>query len=192
MHVRIANPRWSRKHLVRSPCPDVELDCTQWGWEMRVDVLSLRFYPLWIKSYKCYLWQWRSSWKDANWVYSTPRLCFYQTRSAWSMDQGSNKNRSPINNFTPTVTKFCVMWEGQALPHDTKFRNSRGKIVDSSTFCSWSLIHGSSWSGLIKAEPGITGPFSLAFFWMFWWSLPIFIYVPNCVIFQMPMNVSYR
>ena len=42
------------------------------------------------------------------------------------------------------------MWEGQALPHDTKFRNSRGKIVDSS---SWSLIHGSSWSGLMKAEP---------------------------------------
>ena len=81
-------------------------------------------------------------------------LCFYQTRSAWSMDQGSNKNHSPINNFTPTVTKFCVMWEGQALPHDTKFGNFRDKIVDSRAFLSWSLIHGSSWSRLIKAEPG--------------------------------------
>ena len=69
------------------------------------------------------------------------------------MDQGSNKNHSPINNFTPTVTKFCVMWEGQALPHDTKFGNCKDKIVDSRAFLSWSLIHGSSWSRLIKAEP---------------------------------------
>ena len=86
-----------------------------------------------------------------------PRLCFYQTRSAWSMDQGSNKNHSPINNFTPTVTKFCVMWEGQALPHDTKFGNGRDKIVDSRAFLSWSLIHGSSWSLLLKAEPAHHG-----------------------------------
>ena len=79
---------------------------------------------------------------------------FYQTRSAWSMDQGSNKNHSPVNNCAPTVTKFCVMWEGQALPHDTKFSNCRDKIVDSRAFLSWSLIHGSSWSGLIKLGPG--------------------------------------
>ena len=85
-------------------------------------------------------------------LYAYIWLCFYQTRPAWSMDQGSNTNHSPINNFTPTVTKFCVMWEGQALPHDTKFRNCRSKIVDSRMFPSWSLIHGSSWSGLIKAE----------------------------------------
>ena len=43
---------------------------------------------------------------------------------------------------------------GQALPHDTKFSNSRDKIVDSRGFPSWSLIHGSSWSGLLKVEPG--------------------------------------
>ena len=71
------------------------------------------------------------------------------------MDQGSTDNHSPVNNFAPTVTKFCVMWEGQALPHDTKFGNCRDKIVDSKVFPSWSLIHGSSWSGLIKVEPGI-------------------------------------
>ena len=82
------------------------------------------------------------------------RLCFYQTRSAWSRDQWSNKNHSPAYNFTPTVTKFCVMWEGLSLPHDTKFGNCRCKIVDSRVFPIWSLIHGSSWSGLIKAEPG--------------------------------------
>ena len=81
-------------------------------------------------------------------------LCFYQTRSAWSMDQGWNKNHAPVNNFAPTVTKFCVMWEGQALPHDTKFGNCRGRIVDSRMFPSWSLIHGLSWSSLVKAEPG--------------------------------------
>ena len=34
------------------------------------------------------------------------------------MDQGSNKNHSPAYNFTPTVTKFCVMWEG--LSHMTQ------------------------------------------------------------------------
>ena len=70
------------------------------------------------------------------------------------MDQGSNENHSPVNNFVPTVTKFCVLWEGQALPHDTKFGNCRDKIVDSRAFLSWSLIHGSSWSGLIKLGPG--------------------------------------
>ena len=70
----------------------------------------------------------------------------------WIKDQ--NKNHSPVNNFAPTVTKFCVMWEGQALPHDTKFRNCRDKIVEGRTVPNWSLIHGSSWSGLIKVGPG--------------------------------------
>ena len=79
---------------------------------------------------------------------------FYQTRSAWSKDQGSNENHSPVHNFAPTVTKFCVMWEGQALPQDTKFGNCRDKIVDSRAFLSWSLILGLSWSGLIKLGPG--------------------------------------
>ena len=75
------------------------------------------------------------------------------------MDQGSNENHSPVNNFAPKVTEFCVMWEGQALPHDTKFGNCRDKIVDSRAFLSWSLIHGSSWSGLIKVGPGcVTSP----------------------------------
>ena len=43
----------------------------------------------------------------------------------------------------------------QGLPHDTKFGNCRDKIVDSRAFLSWSLIHGSSWSGLIKVGPGM-------------------------------------
>ena len=81
------------------------------------------------------------------------RLCFYQTRLAWSVDQGSNKNHSPAYNFVPTVTKFCVMWEGLSLPHDTKFGNCRCKIVDSRSFPKWSLIHGLRWSGLIKVGP---------------------------------------
>ena len=71
------------------------------------------------------------------------------------MDQGSNKNHSPAYNFTPTVTKFCVMWEGLSLPHDTKFGNCRCKIVDSRSFHSWSLIHGLRWSGLIKVGPAL-------------------------------------
>ena len=70
------------------------------------------------------------------------------------MDQGSTRKRSAVHNFAPTVTKFCAVWEGQALPHDTKFGNSRCKIVGRRVIFIWSLIHGSSWSGLIKAEPG--------------------------------------
>ena len=81
-------------------------------------------------------------------------LCFYQTRSAWSMDQGSTKKRSAVHNFVPTVTKFCVMWEGLSLPHGTKFGNCRGEIVNRRMVFIWSLIHGSGWSRLIKAEPG--------------------------------------
>ena len=80
---------------------------------------------------------------------------FYQTRSAWSMDQGSTMKRSVVHNVVPTVTKFCVMWEGLSLPHDTKFGNCRGEIVDMGVVFIWSLIHGSSWSGLIKVGPGI-------------------------------------
>ena len=87
-------------------------------------------------------------WMDGTW------LCFYQKRSAWSMDQGSTKKRSAVHNFVPTVTKFCVMWEGLSLPHDTKFGNCRGEIVDRRMVFIWSLIHGSGWSRLIKAEPG--------------------------------------
>ena len=70
------------------------------------------------------------------------------------MDQGSTMKRSAVHNFAPTVTKFCVMWEGQALPHDTKFGNSRCEIVGRRVIFIWSLIHGLCWSGLIKAEPG--------------------------------------
>ena len=78
---------------------------------------------------------------------------FYQTRSAWSVDQGSTKKRSAVHNFIPTVTKFCVMWEGLSLPQDTKFGNCRDEIVDIGVIFIWSLIHGSSWSGLIKVGP---------------------------------------
>ena len=85
--------------------------------------------------------------------WSDSRLHFYQTRSAWSMDQGSTRKHSPVHNFAPTVTKFCVRWEGLSLPHDTKFGNCRSEIVDRRVIITWSLIHGSSWSGLIKVGP---------------------------------------
>ena len=46
------------------------------------------------------------------------------------MDQGSTNKRSAVHNFAPTITKFCFVWEGLSLPHDTKFGNSGGDIVD--------------------------------------------------------------
>ena len=83
-------------------------------------------------------------------------ICGQLVNRAWSVDQGSNKNHSPAYNFAPTVTKFCVMWEGLSLPYDTKFGYCRCKIVDIRAFPSWSLIHRLRWSGLIKAEPVLT------------------------------------
>ena len=80
------------------------------------------------------------------------------------MDQGSTKKRSAVHNFVPTVTKFCVMWEGLSLPHDTKFGNSRCEIVGRRMIFIWSLIHGSSWSGLIKLGPGHSST---------WWRLDL-------------------
>ena len=57
--------------------------------------------------------------------------------------------------IVPTISYLQLPnFERQALPHDTKFGNSRCEIVDSRAFPSWSLIHGLRWSGLIKAEPG--------------------------------------
>ena len=47
------------------------------------------------------------------------------------------------------------MWVGQALPHDTKLGNCRCEIVGRRIIFIWSLIHGSSWSGLIKVGPGV-------------------------------------
>ena len=70
------------------------------------------------------------------------------------MDQGSTWKGSAVHNSAPTVTKFCVMWEGLSLPHDTKFGNCWDEIVDRRVIFTWSLIHGSSWLGLINAEPG--------------------------------------
>ena len=110
----------------------------------------------WLLATGCLLWVlWRIWRTDLTTPWARlPWLCFYQTRSAWSRDQGSNRKHSAVHNFAPTVTKFCVMWEGQALPHDTKFSNCRCEIVGRRVIFIWSLIPGSSWSGLIKAEPG--------------------------------------
>ena len=68
---------------------------------------------------------------------------FYQTRSAWSVDQGSNKI-----TLLPTISHLL-------LPNFVSCRRAfKCKILDSRAFPSWSLIHGLRWSGLIKAEPG--------------------------------------
>ena len=51
--------------------------------------------------------------------------------------------------LSTTVRKFCDMHEGQALLHVTTFWNWV-KIVDRKVIFTWSLIHGSNWSGLIS------------------------------------------
>ena len=47
------------------------------------------------------------------------------------------------------------------INYDAKFGNCRGEIVDRRIIFSWSLIHGSGWSGLIKAKPGPGSSFIL-------------------------------
>ena len=56
-------------------------------------------------------------------------------------------------HFTLTVTKFCELPEGQALPHDAKFHVCDRKIADGRVIFGRSLIHGLRWFGLINAEP---------------------------------------
>ena len=100
------------------------------------------------------------------------------------MDQGSTMKRSAVHNFAPTVTKFCVMWEGQALPHDTKFGNSRCEIVGRRVIFIWSLIHGLRWSGLIKAEPGQLHHSAAVLLWFgaastsLWWKCVLLMWCP--------------
>ena len=109
-----------------------------------------------------------------------------------------------VNSFAPTVTKFCVMWESLSLPHDTKFRNCRDKIVDNRTFLSWPLIHGSSWSGLIKLGPeGIIwygqgdlakSHHSLSYKKRNWWNNDpkVYLWIFGIYITKTVMNESYE
>ena len=89
----------SRQRWVKRPCLTnigIPIIKTKRSWDCRILIIGIRILV------RRHIYIWLASW-----------LCFYQTRSAWSRDQGSNKNHSPAYNFTPTVTKFCVMWEGQ-------------------------------------------------------------------------------
>ena len=47
------------------------------------------------------------------------------------------------------------MWEGHALPHDTKFGNCRCEIVGTIVIFIWSLIHGLY--TLLSGEPDYFG-----------------------------------
>ena len=102
-------------------------------------------------------------------VYLTDLFYMWYNYNPWSPgsafikpDQRNPWIKDQAYNFTPTVTKFCVMWEGLSLPHDTKFGNCRCKIVDSRSFHSWSLIHGLRWSGLIKVGPDVSHTISIS------------------------------
>ena len=76
-------------------------------------------------------------------------LCFYQTISAWSVDQGSANGSSTLYHFAPTDTKFYDLQEGQVLSYNTKFNKCMHEIADRKVIFTWSLIHGSSWSSFI-------------------------------------------
>ena len=47
------------------------------------------------------------------------------------------------------------LWNFVSCPTWHKCGNCRGEIADRRVIFNWSLIHGSSWSGLIKVGPGV-------------------------------------
>ena len=59
-----------------------------------------------------------------------------------------------LSTFSPLQLPNFVSCGRDKPSHLTQNCNCRDKIVDSRAFLSWSLIHGSSWSGLIKVGPG--------------------------------------
>ena len=63
----------------------------------------------------------------------------------WIKDQLRNALLSTI---------LSLQLQGLSLPHDTKFGNRRGEMFDRRVIFIWTLIHGSSWSGLKKVGPG--------------------------------------
>ena len=101
-----------------------------------------------------YIPEWRKYFESI-WKSPGPTFIKPDQLDPWIKDQ---MKITLLSTLAPSVTKFCVMRAGQALPHDTKFGNCRDKIVDSRAFLSWALIHGSSWSGLVKVGPGFIIP----------------------------------
>ena len=73
-------------------------------------------------------------------------------RNPWIKDQLGNALLSTILHLQLPSFVSC----GRDKPSHTthKFGNSRCKIVGRRVIFIWSLIHGSSWSGLIKVGPG--------------------------------------
>ena len=109
----------------------------------------------------------------------------------WIKDQLGNPLLSTILHLQ--LPNFCVMWEGQALLHDTKFGNCRCEVVGRRVIFIWSLIHGSSWCGLIKAEPSTQYPIfkRVEMTWWGWeasdgeWSALHTVFTLLCHLFQL-------
>ena len=81
------------------------------SWHQSIDLWHVSFVvilSLSLNESPCYNYHWVPQCYDYNMTWP----CFYQTRSAWSMDQGPTRKRFAVHNFAPTVTKLCVMWEG--------------------------------------------------------------------------------
>ena len=93
---------------------------------IKVQILQLPSQPLWRYLSNNGINRWRG-------------ICIHYI---WIKDQMKITLQSAISPLQLLNFVSC----GRACP--TKFRNCRGKIVDNR-----SLIHGSNWSGVIKAEP---------------------------------------
>ena len=78
----------------------------------------------------------------------------------WIKDQIGN---ALLSTILPLQLRNFV----SSLPPDTKFGTCRGEIVDRRMICIWSLIHGSGWSGLIKAEPYISIEIAFSTAWIY-------------------------
>ena len=83
-------------------------------------------------------------------VHSFQRITHPVTVSTLSMNQGSIRKSSANYSLFHTITKLCDVWEVHFLPHDTTCCNCSSKVKSRIITFNWLLIHGFTWSGVLK------------------------------------------
>ena len=96
-------------------------------------------------------WKLCCAWATANVRRCAPCPAFVKSYQFGPWIKDSEKSSYSLL-FCLNSCDSCVRWERLSLPHVTKIQNCRDEIIDRA-FLSWSLIHKSCWSALIKAGP---------------------------------------
>ena len=123
-------------------------------------------------------------------VYNTLRQLLDSGRSSIKPDQLDPWIKDQVRNALLSTILSLQLPNFVSLPHDTKFGNCRGEVVDRRVIFIWSLIYGSSWSGLINVRPGL-----LYHYWGFkgkaWYSYQM-TYMICCTTFRLLRNSVWK